>query len=94
MSRIDVHEWVWSHGYLDRPRKDRWVALQDAREQGLTIDPDALIDALGLDCEAFAELFRHLAGDERQATAKAEAKRLGLHFSMPALLDALSGRRW
>ncbi|WP_295047795.1 hypothetical protein [uncultured Paracoccus sp.] len=94
MSRIDVHEWVWTHGYLDRPRKDRWEAFRDAREQGLSVNPNLLMDFLGLDCEAFAELFRQLPAHERYAAVKAEAKRLGLSLSAPALLDALSGRRW
>lgn len=94
MSRIDIHDWVWKQGYLDRPRSERWAALQDAREQGLSFDPDVLIEACGLDCEAFAQLFSHLPVEDRRAAAKAEMKRLRLHFSSPALLDTLSGRRW
>lgn len=89
---VNVYDFAWQ--YLDRPRSERWVALQDAREQGLSFDPDVLIEALGLDCEAFAQLFSDLPPEERRAAAKAEMKRLGLHFSPPALLDALSGRRW
>ncbi len=92
--KIDIHEWVWTHKYLDRPRRNRWVAFQEAREQGHDFDPETLLDALGLDCEAFADLFKHLPQDERRAAARAESKSRGLGFSTSAINEAFSGNRW
>lgn len=92
--KIDIHEWVWTHKYLDRPRRDRWVAIEDAKAQGLVFDPETLLDALGLDAEAFADLFANLPQEERRAAARAESKRRGLGFSTSAINEAFSGRRW
>lgn len=90
----DPYDWVWAQKFLDRPRKDRWAAFDMAREQGYQFEPETLVDALGLDAEAFAELFKHLPAEDRLPAARLEAKRRGLPISAPALLEAFSGRRW
>lgn len=94
MSTDDAYTWAWKSKLLDKPRRERWVALDLARKQGHEFPVEDLLDALGLDCEAFADLFKHLPQDERRAAARAESKRRGLGFSAPALIDAFSGSRW
>ena len=87
---IDVFDFAWK--YLDRPRKDRWAAFADARTQGLDFDADQLLDALGLDVHCFAALFFGLPVDQARAAARAEARRLGLGFSSPAIVAAFAER--
>lgn len=91
----DVYTWVWTQKLLDRPRRERWAAFDMAKAEGYAFDAEAMMDALGLDAESFAELFDHLpAAEERLPAARREVKRRGLPISAPALLEAFSGRRW
>lgn len=91
---MDAFDFCWKHEYLDKPRAERWAAFDHARAEGHDFDPDDLMDGLGLDVGSFAERFRALPADDQRAAAKAEAKRLGLKLSMPALIEALRGDRW
>lgn len=93
-AHMDAYDWTWRHKYLDRPRRDRWTAFDEAKAEGYDFDAEDMMDALGLDAEAFAQLFDHMPAAERLPAARIEARRRGLPISAPALLEAFSGRRW